>query len=416
MKHLTFLACLLVMIAVHAQYTGPGFYRVHNVGSDSYICIKGTRYVRSFQANAFWPCVKMMKDSDQVTEPGSIIYIPDTVETALYSQGVDTYSLTNLYLDVMVGPAVYDGMITYVASVIYENGTFYFMDYGMGMTSSSNTRRSTSHWWIEPVNEASIDTSFLAVKPVVSDTTAATDCYWATMCCDFPLYIPSSSSGVEGAYTIKQVVLGDDSIYYAEPIKVYGQGDTVPAATPIMFKCLFPYASGNKVVPVGKIANHTAMPISNDLLKGNYFSSFVNYCDLSDKTATTVYVPTASTPASPTCLALGVDDKGYPTFRPNPEGTYMEGNTAWLDVTDIINTKNALNVRLGTPPQPLTPKPVAGDVNGDGVVDIDDVAIVINNVIGHGTTHASNCDVNGDGRVDVDDVSAVIHMILHPGN
>lgn len=54
----------------------------------------------------------------------------------------------------------------------------------------------------------------------------------------------------------------------------------------------------------------------------------------------------------------------------------------------------------------------AGDVNGDGEINIADVNALINAVLS-GTTSNSACDVNADGEINVADVNAVINMILN---
>ena len=51
-----------------------------------------------------------------------------------------------------------------------------------------------------------------------------------------------------------------------------------------------------------------------------------------------------------------------------------------------------------------------GDVNGDGNVDVSDINIVINEILGKGGTY--NADVNGDGTTDVSDINIVINIIL----
>lgn len=53
---------------------------------------------------------------------------------------------------------------------------------------------------------------------------------------------------------------------------------------------------------------------------------------------------------------------------------------------------------------------VKGDVNGDGVVDVDDMNAVIDTVLGGAAL--ATADVNGDGTVDISDVNAVIDIIL----
>lgn len=53
-----------------------------------------------------------------------------------------------------------------------------------------------------------------------------------------------------------------------------------------------------------------------------------------------------------------------------------------------------------------------GDVNHDGVVDLADVTLLINKVLGDDATQIYNPDVNGDGNVDVADVSTLVSLIL----
>lgn len=53
-----------------------------------------------------------------------------------------------------------------------------------------------------------------------------------------------------------------------------------------------------------------------------------------------------------------------------------------------------------------------GDVNHDGVVDLADVTLLINKVLGADATQLYNPDVNADGNVDVADVSTLVSLIL----
>ena len=72
----------------------------------------------------------------------------------------------------------------------------------------------------------------------------------------------------------------------------------------------------------------------------------------------------------------------------------------------------------GGPDNPgyFTEKPAfkLGDVHGDGVVDIDDVTMQINVVLGNPVTGfiSANADLNGDERIDIDDVTLMINMVL----
>ena len=56
---------------------------------------------------------------------------------------------------------------------------------------------------------------------------------------------------------------------------------------------------------------------------------------------------------------------------------------------------------------------IVGDVNGDGKVDVADVNIIIDIILGNATVDQyPAADVTGDGKVDVADVNAVIDIIL----
>ena len=58
----------------------------------------------------------------------------------------------------------------------------------------------------------------------------------------------------------------------------------------------------------------------------------------------------------------------------------------------------------------MTAGAMTGDVNGDGVVNITDVNVVINNILS-GTSN-TDADVNHDGAVNVSDVNLIINIIL----
>ena len=57
---------------------------------------------------------------------------------------------------------------------------------------------------------------------------------------------------------------------------------------------------------------------------------------------------------------------------------------------------------------------VRGDVSGDGAVDVGDVNIVVNIILGkaYAANYPGNADINNDGTVDVGDVNIVVNIIL----
>ena len=222
MRKITAIVCLLVAIIASAQYTNPGFYRVHSANTDAYISIKGTKYVFSSKPNAFWSCILMLKDSAQVSDPGSIIYIPRLEQTSLCAQGVSTYTLTDMWMDVAPAKENEGGRDTYIATTVtmINDRPFkcYFRDEGVGLTAGSSDK-TDSRWWIEPVSEESIETSFLGVKPQSEAVVDNDGWYWTTTCCDFPMLLPQDG-GVEGAYTVKTVKAGDDGKYYTAQVPI----------------------------------------------------------------------------------------------------------------------------------------------------------------------------------------------------
>ena len=53
-----------------------------------------------------------------------------------------------------------------------------------------------------------------------------------------------------------------------------------------------------------------------------------------------------------------------------------------------------------------------GDLNGDGKVDVSDVTLIINMILGT-ETQSSAADINTDGEINVSDVTAIINQILN---
>ena len=54
------------------------------------------------------------------------------------------------------------------------------------------------------------------------------------------------------------------------------------------------------------------------------------------------------------------------------------------------------------------------DVNGDGIVDVEDVVGIVNYILNEPADDfiEANADLNGDGKIDVDDVVTVVNIIL----
>lgn len=88
-----------------------------------------------------------------------------------------------------------------------------------------------------------------------------------------------------------------------------------------------------------------------------------------------------------------------------------EGTTVRIDSISLSNTKGEQKSSI----QGLAMKIVKmGDVNDDGVIDVTDVTMLINRVLGTKSTnfHESVADMNGDTVLDVTDVTLLINKVL----
>ena len=113
-------------------------------------------------------------------------------------------------------------------------------------------------------------------------------------------------------------------------------------------------------------------------------------------------------------------------------GAVSDGNY-WVTDENIGDTINLVNggqsIRIATGEYQLTlnleemtlaiaKNAVAGklgDTNGDGEVNVNDVTVLINYILGKNPTPfvEANANVNGDEGINVNDVTALINMILH---
>ncbi len=101
------------------------------------------------------------------------------------------------------------------------------------------------------------------------------------------------------------------------------------------------------------------------------------------------------------------DETGSTTMRNKYNLEVAEGTT---DVTGFVSIYEGkvqiLPVMLGSD-EPALP----GDLDGSGMVDIDDLNIIINMMLNKAEKTAA-ADMNGDGSVDVDDMNRILNIML----
>jgi len=345
-----------------AQFTEAGYYRVHNAQTKRYVSVKGTTCEKtisiSTDPDAFWECVKMQPgektsasqggpDSAYISDPGTVIYISAIGKnTVLYSQGTSTYGITGQKFTVEDNELTVEGRDTYVAKKTSIFITAYIQDYcGFDIGKNDPSSNGYARWWVEPLTEDSISKYYFGVVPLNDKIKDSQGYYWTTLCCDFPCKIPVGG-GVEGAYTVKQLT-SKDGLDYALPVKVYGQGETIPAATPILIKCKYAYASGNKLIPTGTREDNTSFPLTSDLLKGNYFGPYTNPSSTTSWKADLTYVPedaTANDQSTMRVLNVSPTTGKIGFFKLSSDVAYMSANKAWLDISSVSSAKGTVYI------------------------------------------------------------------------
>lgn len=87
---------------------------------------------------------------------------------------------------------------------------------------------------------------------------------------------------------------------------------------------------------------------------------------------------------------------------------------AWLYYYSEGELIQARGTGIYTLRLPTEPEFITGDVNGDGIVDVTDINLMVNLILGkeQDQTYSLRADLNGDGTVDVADVNLVVNIIL----
>jgi len=109
-------------------------------------------------------------------------------------------------------------------------------------------------------------------------------------------------------------------------------------------------------------------------------------------------------------LVTGITDMSYTVKNLAEAGTfYFKVRATYIDGTQSRWSKAKTVVLHGNQTW------IKGDVNGDGDVNVNDVTVLINYILGKNPTPfvEANANVNGDEGINVNDVTALINMILN---
>ena len=378
---------MICTLAAQAQLNGDGYYRVKSAKQGRYARVldnKGSINYQTTDADLGALCTQRSWDI-VVSDPGSIIYFEKIKEPNGYdfkSQGTGSYKIIQYAVQVEdMGDNKYwcsasNNVATkYLADeIIYAWADEEAKERGKLVTNvNPNTQSEYLDWDVIPVTTGD---NYFGLAPTVS----AGGSYYQTFYAAFPFTF--FSEGME-AYYVDAISEAQGKVHIRE---ITGG---VPASTPVIVKCAAQTPASNKL----NVGVSTSGSASDNQLKGVYFC---NPDAGSVHTNVTAYVPD-------TMRVLGTASDGSLAFVKATNLKYIPANTAYIKVS--LSAPDVLKVTTEDIPN------VPGDLNGDNLVDVDDVALIAKMILGK-TAIDLLADLNGDGSVDVEDFAIAVRIIL----
>lgn len=392
----TLLFAAVCTLSAYAQLNGNGYYRAQSSEQGRYIKVIDNRGSVDLTATtadmeALRTCAGF---ENVVSDPASIIYIKKmNTGYDFQSQGTGSFQIISyeVLLDDM-GDNKYwcsaskAGLTKYLADQLIDYSMLPWLDEeekedylnnGHLVTNISPSYEGGKYldWNINPVKDA--EGFYFGLKPNV----AASDGYYQTFYAAFPFTFLSEGMS---AWYVSKINETTGKVIIQE---VTGG---VPTSTPVIIKCSSQSAASNKL-NVGASTSGTA---AGNLLKGVYF------CNPDAGPEHTNVVPFDPT----TMRVLGTTADGSLAFVKNVDLKYIPANTAYITVS-----ASAPDVLLVTDQDSTS---IPGDLNGDGIVDVDDVAIIAKMILGK-TAPDPSADLSHDGVVDVEDFAMIVKIILN---
>lgn len=254
MKKFLFLVCLsLFSQFVCAQFNGNGFYRVQNTGTKRYLTVVDHRAsVNMATTDPDLAAILPIRSFERIVgNPGSVIYIyqSGTSDYSLRAQGVDSYDLMGVYLNLR---KLGDG--SYYAYARAQGMTKYLYDEDSRRDEGwLMTKGVYRNWNIIPLNSSS--DNYFGVLPEIEHNGS----FYTTMYAAFPYKSVSS----------------DTRMYYAELVRrdvavlKEIKDNFVPAATAVIVKCSSSNASDNRL----DVFASGGSAVTGNCLGGVYFDN-----------------------------------------------------------------------------------------------------------------------------------------------
>ena len=375
-----------------AQLKGDDYYRVQSANQGRYISVIDNRgSINVSTTSADMRALRTVLGFERVvSDPSSIIYIKKmTSGYDLQAQGTGSYSIIKYEVNIRETP---DG--SYWAYAKNSGMTKYLMDAEISwMWSPDDQRRiignvttkgspsgTEADWDIKPIDTSG--DNYFGFSPDVSVSSSHYQTFYAA----FPFTF--SSTGMN-AYIVSKIDPKKSAVVISELTA------GVPSATPVIVKCSSTAPAQNKL----NIGASASSSTSGNLLKGVYFCNDVDdieHRNVVDYNATTMRV-------------LGKAADGSLAFIKQTGLKYIPANTAYITVS--ADAPAELKVYTQAEYDEL-PDGVPGDLSGDGKVNIKDLGIMVDIILGI-TPQIPAADLNGDGRVNVKDYGELVEIILN---
>ena len=127
---------------------------------------------------------------------------------------------------------------------------------------------------------------------------------------------------------------------------------------------------------------------------------------------TTVFFSLTGAVLPATCYADDCDDVVFATLDYELTAEISDDDEVALHFTDVVcaSAAGTALTAAGVDGSISTGGGMAGDVNGDGFANVQDIILIVNMILDGG--YSSVADVNGDGSVNVQDIILIVNMIL----
>ena len=197
--------------------------------------------------------------------------------------------------------------------------------------------------------------------------------------------VPAFSAGVAPKTFLKDPAIDNNLGQASVTIGVLPEAPVEGISDVVIVKGKTKNTPGNTLINIGQDSKAAAIDKTSNVIESYGQASLTITAPTSTPTPTPTDTPTSTPTASPTST---------PTVTPTETPTPTPTSSGEPTPTPTASPTGS-------------PEAKAGDVNGDGVVNIVDIGIIIDNYGGSPPTNLK-ADVNGDGTVNIVDIGIVI--------